>query len=104
VAPLHVFGTTVAPTIVTYTSGVNSFLDCCKRTGTPPQLTKVAAQERVVDLLDNGAQPATATTWLGALKRYATCAAFAQPAALSASRCIWYLTARPLRRRPIRCE
>jgi integrase/recombinase XerD len=59
-------------TIVTYTSGVNSFLDFCKRTGTPPQLTKVAAQEWVVDLLDNGAQPATATTWLGALKRYAT--------------------------------
>jgi site-specific recombinase XerD len=59
-------------TIVTYTSGVRSFLDFCERTGTPPQLTKVAAQGWVVDLLDNGAQPATATTWLGALKRYGT--------------------------------
>ena len=59
-------------TIVTYTSGVKSFLDFCERTGSPPQLTKVAAQGWVVDLLDGGAQPATATTWLGALKRYAT--------------------------------
>ncbi|MGO9030708.1 tyrosine-type recombinase/integrase [Mycobacterium sp.] len=59
-------------TIVTYTSGVKSFLDFCERTGSPPQLTKVGAQGWVVDLLDGGAQPATATTWLGALKRYAT--------------------------------
>lgn len=59
-------------TLITYTAGVKSFLDFCERTGTPPQLTKAAAQSWVVDLLDNGAQPATATTWLGALKRYAT--------------------------------
>jgi integrase/recombinase XerD len=59
-------------TIATYTAGVRSFLDFCERTDTPPQLTKVVAQGWVVDLLDSGAQPATATTWLGALKRYAT--------------------------------
>ncbi len=59
-------------TIATYTAGVKSFLDFCERAGIPPAITKVAAQGWVVDLLDGSAQPATATTWLGALKRYAT--------------------------------
>jgi integrase/recombinase XerD len=57
-------------TLTTYTTGVKSFLSWCERTGTPPQLSKRNVQGWVADLLDGGAQPATATTWLGALKRY----------------------------------
>jgi integrase/recombinase XerD len=57
-------------TITTYLSGVNSFLSWCERTSTPPELTKRNAQGWVADMLEGGAQPATATTWLGALKRF----------------------------------
>jgi integrase/recombinase XerD len=57
-------------TITTYTAGVNSFLSWCQRTGTPLELTKVNAQRWIADLIDGGAQSATATIWLGALKRF----------------------------------
>ncbi|WP_156745455.1 tyrosine-type recombinase/integrase, partial [Mycobacterium sp. 1165178.9] len=57
-------------TITTYLSGVNSFLSWCDRTGTPPELTKRNAQGWVADMLERGAQPATGSTWLGALKRF----------------------------------
>jgi integrase/recombinase XerD len=58
-------------TITTYTTGVNSFLSWCERTGNAPELTKVNVQGWIVALLDGGAQPATPITWLGALKRFA---------------------------------
>jgi site-specific recombinase XerD len=57
-------------TIETYTAGINSFLQWCDRTGITPEITKPNAQAWVADLLDTGRQPATATTWLGALKRF----------------------------------
>jgi len=57
-------------TITTYTMGVSRFLRWCADTGTPPELTKANAQAWVADLLDSGAQSTTATTWLGALKRF----------------------------------
>lgn len=57
-------------TIATYTAGVKSFLAWCERTGTPPELTKLNAQQWIADLMDGGAQSTTATTWLGALKRF----------------------------------
>jgi integrase/recombinase XerD len=57
-------------TITTYTTGLNSYLAWCERTGVPAELSKKNAQGWVADLLDGGAQPATPTTWLGALKRY----------------------------------
>lgn len=57
-------------TITTYTTGVTSFLAWCERTGTPPELTKRNVQGWIADLLEGGARPATASTWLGALKRF----------------------------------
>jgi integrase/recombinase XerD len=58
-------------TITTYTAGVDAFLRWCERTDTAAVITKPNAQGWIADLLDNGAQPTTATTWLGGLKRFA---------------------------------
>nr|WP_242660307.1 tyrosine-type recombinase/integrase [Mycobacterium mantenii] len=58
-------------TISTYTDGVRKFLRWCEETGTPAELTKLAVQEFLADLLDQGAEANTAKSRDLALKRYA---------------------------------
>ena len=60
-----------AGTIKTYSDGVNGFLRWCESTGTTPELTKKTAQTFIADLLDNGAQAATAQARQLALRRFA---------------------------------
>jgi integrase len=57
-------------TIKTYTAGVTAYLRWCETTGTPPELTKQSVQGFVADLLDNGAEAATACARQLALKRF----------------------------------
>ena len=47
-------------TIAQYRDGVTMFLRWCEQTGTAPELSKPTVQSFVADLLDNGAEAATA--------------------------------------------
>ena len=58
-------------TIRTYTDGVTKFLRWCEATGHPPELSRVAVQAFLADLLDEGMQGNTARSRDLALKRYA---------------------------------
>jgi site-specific recombinase XerD len=60
-----------AGTIKTYSDGVNGFLRWCESTGATPELTKTTVQTFIADLLDNGAQAATAQARQLALRRFA---------------------------------
>jgi site-specific recombinase XerD len=60
-----------AGTIKVYTAGVTAFLRWCESTGTTPELTKTAAQTFIADLLDDGAEGATAQARQKGLKRFA---------------------------------
>ncbi len=57
-------------TVKSYAEGVLAFIRWCEGTGTPPELTKTNAQAFVADLLDNGAQPKTASARLLSLRRF----------------------------------
>jgi integrase/recombinase XerD len=56
-------------TLTTYTAGVEDFLRWCDRTG-PAELSRPTVQQWIADMLDAGALASTATTRLGALKRF----------------------------------
>jgi integrase/recombinase XerD len=58
-------------TIKTYSDGVAAFLRWCGTAGIPAELTKVNAQAFLADLLDSGAEAATARARYGALRRFA---------------------------------
>lgn len=58
-------------TIRSYSEGVTAFLRWCDATTTPPELTKTAVQAFTADLLDNGAEAATARARLQGVKRFA---------------------------------
>ncbi|HME47607.1 tyrosine-type recombinase/integrase, partial [Mycobacterium sp.] len=58
-------------TIKSYTEGVQAFLRWCQTTDTQPELTATTVQAFVADLLDQGAEAATALSRQKALKRYA---------------------------------
>jgi len=60
-----------AATIATYSEGVLAFLRWAKAAGIVPQITKTAVQTFTADLLDAGAQAATARTRHMALRRFA---------------------------------
>ena len=57
-------------TVKSYAEGVYAFLKWCEATGTPAELTKANGQAFVADLLDNGAQPKTASARLLGLRRF----------------------------------
>jgi site-specific recombinase XerD len=57
-------------TLTTYTSGVEDFLAWCDRSGVRAELTRPNVQQWIADMLDAGATASTATTRLGALKRF----------------------------------
>ena len=57
-------------TVKSYAEGVLAFLRWCEATGTAPDLAKASAQAFTVALLDNGAQPKTASARLLALRRF----------------------------------
>ena len=50
-----------AGTIKTYSDGVTAFLRWCEATGTPAELTKPTVQTFTAELLDGGAEAATAS-------------------------------------------
>lgn len=61
-----------APTTVTsYSEGVRGFLRWCADTNTTPELTRATVQAFTADLLDKGAEPATARSRHMALRRFA---------------------------------
>ncbi len=57
-------------TVKSYAEGVYMFLRWCDTTGAPAELTKANAQAFVADLLDNGAQPKTASARLLGIRRF----------------------------------
>jgi site-specific recombinase XerD len=57
-------------TVKSYAEGVTAFLRWSESTGAPPQLTKANVQAFVADLLDDGAQPKTASARLLAVRRF----------------------------------
>jgi site-specific recombinase XerD len=57
-------------TVKSYAEGVIAFLRWCESTGALPQLTKANVQAFVADLLDDGAQPKTASARLLAVRRF----------------------------------
>ena len=57
-------------TVKSYAEGVIAFLRWSESTGAPPQLTKANVQAFVADLLDDGAQPKTASARLLAVRRF----------------------------------
>ena len=59
-------------TIKTYSDGVTGFLRWCDTTGTSAELTKTTVQAFIADLLDNGAEAATASARQLALRRFAS--------------------------------
>jgi site-specific recombinase XerD len=61
-----------AATVTSYTEGVLAFLRWAQTAGTVPQITKTSVQAFTADLLDAGAQPATARTRHMALRQFAT--------------------------------
>lgn len=58
-------------TIKTYSDGVNGFLRWCAATGTPARLTKPTVQAWIADLLDGGAESATAIARFKGVRQYA---------------------------------
>jgi site-specific recombinase XerD len=60
-----------AATIASYSEGVLAFLRWAEAEGVDPQITKTAVQAFTADLLDNGAQAATARARHMALRRFA---------------------------------
>ncbi|RFZ34987.1 Tyrosine recombinase XerC [Mycobacterium marinum] len=58
-------------TVASYTEGVKAFLRWSERTGTAPQITKTTVQAFTADLLESGAEAATARARHMALRRYA---------------------------------
>ena len=59
-----------AGTIKTYSDGVTAFLRWCEATGTPAELTKATVQTFTAELLDGGAEAATASARQLALRRF----------------------------------
>lgn len=59
-----------AQTVKSYGDGVRRFLVWCEATGAPPVLARRRVQAFVADLLDQGAEPATAQARLLALRRF----------------------------------
>lgn len=57
-------------TIKAYGDGLRAFLRWCDATNTEPELTRVKAQAFIVDLLEDGAEPATAHSRLKGLRRF----------------------------------
>lgn len=57
-------------TIRTYTAGVRLWLDWCARTGTEPALERAAVNAFVADLLEHGAEAATARSRQLSLRRF----------------------------------
>jgi site-specific recombinase XerD len=57
-------------TVKSYTEGVLAFLRWCEATQTPAELSKTKVQAFVADILDNGAQPKTASARLLAVRRF----------------------------------
>ena len=57
-------------TITSYTEGVRGWLRWCNTTGTPPALTRTAAQGFIANLLDSGQSAATARARLMGLRRF----------------------------------
>jgi site-specific recombinase XerD len=53
-----------------YTSSARAFISWCENTGTPPVLEKTVVQAWVGDLLDGGAEPATAHARLKGVRRF----------------------------------
>jgi site-specific recombinase XerD len=58
-------------TVKTYSDAVTGFLRWCESTDNVPELTKTTVQAFIADLLDSGAEPATARARYGGLKRFA---------------------------------
>ncbi len=59
-----------AGTIKTYSDGVTGFLRWCDKTGAPAELTKTTVQAFIADLLENGAEAATARSRQLSLQRF----------------------------------
>lgn len=60
-----------AGTVKAYTTGARSFLRWCAATGTPPQISRAAVQRFIGDLLEDGAEPATAVARLKEIRLFA---------------------------------
>jgi len=58
-------------TVASYSEGVLAFVRWCADTGTEPELTRTKVQAFAAELLDGGAQPATARSRHMALRRFA---------------------------------
>jgi site-specific recombinase XerD len=58
-------------TIKSYTEGVQVFVRWCESTGTAPELTMSTVQAYIADVLDRGAEAATALARQKAVRRYA---------------------------------
>jgi integrase/recombinase XerD len=58
-------------TIKSYTEGAHVFLRWCESTGMTPELTMTTVQAYIADVLDRGAEAATALARQKALRRYA---------------------------------
>lgn len=59
-----------AQTVKTYTDGVKRFIEWCQRTEREPDLTRPAVNAFVADLLDEGAEAATARSRQLSLRRF----------------------------------
>src|SRR5215211_8689885 len=59
-----------AATIKTYSAGVAAFLLWCEATGVDAVVDKATTQQFIADLLDGGAEPATAHARHKALRRF----------------------------------
>lgn len=57
-------------TVRCYSDGVRSFLAYCEAAGVTPELTRATVSAFTVNLLDNGAEPATARTRQQSLRRF----------------------------------
>jgi site-specific recombinase XerD len=57
-------------TITTYSAGVRAYLRWCEQTGTTPDLAKENVQDFIADLLDGGAEAATAHARLKGVRRF----------------------------------
>ena len=58
-------------TVASYSEGVRAFLRWAKAAGVTAEVTKIAVQTFITDLLDSGAEAATARTRYAALRRFA---------------------------------
>lgn len=61
-----------AQTVKTYTDGVKRFLHWCQRTNREPDLTRALVNAFIADLLDEGAEAATARSRQLSLRRFST--------------------------------